>query len=113
MSENKNHPEADPTLMRNQPALSTSTGAIWLALGIALTVIVLAVLVPMLAINTAIAGGGIAVVVVLFIALVVTRFASKPGRARLMTMATLFGGIAFVGLATVFVVTSIQASSTG
>ena len=109
MSENRHPSEGDPTLMRNQPALSTSTGAIWLGLGVALTVIVLAVLVPMLTLNTAIAGGGIAVVVVLFVALVVTRFASAPGRGRLITMATLFGGIAFVGLATVFVVSSIQA----
>jgi hypothetical protein len=113
VTEKRNRSEDDPTLMRNQPAPSTSTGAVWLGLGVALTVIVLAVLVPMLALNTAIAGGGIAVVVVLFVALVVTRFGSKPGRPRLITMATLFGGIAFVGLATVFVVSSIQAGSAG
>jgi hypothetical protein len=99
--------------MRNQPALQTSTGAIWLGLGTVMTIIVLGVLVPMLTLNTVVAGVGIGLVVVLFVALVITRFVTQPGKARLTTMASLFGGIAFVGLVTVFVVSSIQAESLG
>ncbi|MCP2030470.1 putative membrane protein [Okibacterium sp. HSC-33S16] len=97
--------------MRNQPALQTSTGGIWLGLGAVLTIVVLVVLVPMLALNTVIAGAGVGLVVLLFVALVVTRFATQPGRRRLTTMATLFGGIAFVGLVTAFVVSSIEANA--
>jgi hypothetical protein len=99
--------------MRNQPALQTSTGAIWLGLGSVLTIIVLAVLVPMMTLNAVVAGAGVALVGVLFVALVVTRFVTQPGRGRLTTLASLFGGIAFVGLATVFVVSSIEANALG
>ncbi|GGE85657.1 hypothetical protein [Mycetocola zhadangensis] len=105
--------EDDPTLMRNQPALQTSTGAIWLGLGTLLTIIVLAVLVPLMSIHTVIAAVGAAFVVILYGALVVTRFVSAPGRSRLTVMASLFGGIALVGLVTVFVVSSVQAASPG
>ena len=99
--------------MRNQPVLQTSTGGIWLGLGVVLTIIVLAVLVPLLSIHTVVAGVGVVLVVLLCAALVTTRFVTAPGRARLTTMASLFGGIAFVGLATVIVVSSIQSGAVG
>jgi hypothetical protein len=106
-------PENDPTRMRNQPALQTSTGAIWLGLGAVMTIIVLAVLGALLTVHTVISALGMALVSVLFVSLVVTRFVTPPGRGRLRTMASLFGAIAFVGLATVFVVSSIPAESLG
>lgn len=113
MTTPEDRPENDPTRMRNQPALSTSTGAIWLAIGAVLAVIVVAVLVPMLALNAAIAGTGIALVVLLFLGLVIARFRVQAGRPRLAMMASLFVGIAVVGLLAVFFVSSIQAESLG
>ncbi len=97
--------------MRNQPSLSTSTGNIWLGIGAVMTVIVLIVLVPMLTLNAPIAGTGIALVVLLLVGLVIARFRVQAGKPRLMMMASLFIGIAVVGLLTVLLVSGVQVES--
>ncbi|AWB86828.1 hypothetical protein [Mycetocola zhujimingii] len=111
MTDPRNRPEDDPTRVRNQPALQTSTGAIWIVTGAIMSAVVIAVLVPMLALNAMIAGVGIGLVVLLFLGLLVARFRIGAGRARLAMMASLFVGIAVVGLLAVFLVSSIQAES--
>ena len=99
----------DPTRVREQPSLTTSTGAIWLIVGGLFTAIALAVLVPMttlpprgLALGAAIAIG------VLYAAMVVVRLVVPVGRRRLGMLATgmlLIAAIATVAAAIVMVVT--------
>ena len=95
----------DPTQMRNQPALTTSTGRIWLIVGGLFTAISLAVLIPM----TALSPKGVALVaaiadVVLYIGMIVARLAVPPGRLRLGLMAGAMIAIAAVSLVAALIV---------
>lgn len=91
----------DPTLMRNQPSLQTSSGAVWLIVGALFTAVCL---VPLTLIA---ASGGrsavaamatIAVIVVLYAAMVVVRLAVSPPRPRLRIMAACFLTLAAVAV---------------
>ena len=95
----------DPTRIRNQPALTTSSGRIWLIVGGLFTAISFAVLLPM----TALEPRGVALTaviadVVLYAGMLVARFAITPGRRRLGLMAVAMLAIAVVSLAAVYVV---------
>lgn len=99
----------DPTLVRNQPALTTSTGRSWLIVGALFTVISLAVLVPM----TALPPSGVAptaaiVDVVLYLAMLAARFTVAPGRRRLGLMAAALLAIAAVSLVAALIVAFAQ-----
>lgn len=99
--------EVDPTRMRAQPALTTSHGTIWLVVGGLFAAISLAVLVPM----TTLPGGGTALVAaiavaVLYLGIVVVRFAVPSGRTRLRALATGMIVMAVVALGGVIVVAS-------
>jgi hypothetical protein len=99
----------DPTRVREQPSLTTSTGAIWLIVGGLLTAIALAVLIPMsslpprgLALVAAIA------IAALYVAMVITRLAVPAGRRRLGMLAAgmlLIAAIAVVTAGIVMVTT--------
>ena len=99
----------DPTRVREQPSLTTSTGAIWLIVGGLFTAIALAVLIPM----TALPPRGLALVAavgiaVLYAGMVVVRLIVPAGRRRLGMLATgmlLIAAIATVVAAIVMVVT--------
>lgn len=103
----------DPTRQRDQPALTTSTGRVWLVVGGVLSAISLAVLIPM----GSLPGGAVAVaaavlIVLLYAGMVVTRFTVRPGRRRLGILATSMLLIAAVALiATVLVATVLVAFS--
>jgi hypothetical protein len=95
----------DPTLQRNQPALTTSTGAIWLVVGGLFAAISLAVLIPM----TSLPPEGVALtaaiaVAALYAGMVVARFVLRPGRVRLRVLAGGMIAIAAVSLGGVLVV---------
>ena len=95
----------DPTRIRNQPALTTSTGRIWLIVGGLFTAISLGVLIPM----TALEPSGVALVatvidVVLYLVIVAARLFIGPGRRRLGVMAIALLVIAAVSLAAVLIV---------
>lgn len=99
----------DPTLVRNQPALTTSTGRSWLIVGALFTVISLAVLVPM----TALPPSGVALTaaivdVVLYLAMLAARFTVAPGRRRLGLMAAALLAIAAVSLVAALIVAFAQ-----
>lgn len=91
----------DPTRQRDQPALTTSTGLVWLVVGGIFVAISLAVLVPMATLPQ----GGVAiaaavVIALLYAGMVVARLALPPGRRRLGLMATgmlLIAAVALVG----------------
>ncbi|MFP7760325.1 hypothetical protein [Marisediminicola sp. LYQ85] len=96
---------SDPTRMRNQPALTTSTGRIWLVMGAAFTATALAVLIPLarfdppgVAITAAIT------ISVVYVAMIVVRItvARRPLRLRLLAAGLLV--IAAVSLVSVTVV---------
>ena len=95
----------DPTRVREQPSLTTSSGTIWLVVGGLFAAISLVVLIPM----TALAGGGVALaavvgVAVLYVGMVVTRLVARPGRRRLAVLAWAMILMAVVALGAVIIV---------
>ncbi len=97
--------EPDPTLMRNQASLTTSSGRIWLILGGLLTLIAAVVLAFELPLRPAgVALFGLVSVLALYAAMVVVRLTIPPGRRRLGWMAALMIAIAVIGLGCVIAV---------
>ena len=95
----------DPTRQRNQPALTTSSGLIWLILGGLLAAISLVVLIPMLDFAPhGVALAAVIAIVVLYAGMVAVRFAVPPGRLRLVLMAADMITIAVVALGAVLAV---------
>ena len=95
----KDEPIATSTRVRDQPSLTTSTGKSWLILGGLLSLIAIAVLVPLLPQKpVGVALFGICAIVALYAAMVVVRFNLKPGKWMLGWLATLMIAIAIVGV---------------
>ncbi|WP_243064547.1 hypothetical protein [Humibacter sp. RRB41] len=84
--------DQDPTLVRNQPALRTSHGRIWLVVGGIFAVICVAVLLLQARNDVAWAVIGAVVVVALYCAMIVARFMVPPAR-RLVILACVFAAI--------------------
>ncbi|MHB1172925.1 MAG: hypothetical protein ACYCZY_10635 [Lacisediminihabitans sp.] len=96
---------SDPTKVTNQPALTTSTGRIWLIVGGLFAAIALAFLIPMLALGSpGVALFGIVAVSALYITMIVVRLSTGPGRLRLGLMASSMLAIALVSLVCILVV---------
>lgn len=107
----------DPTKMANQPALRTSNGLVWLIMG---GLFAAASLVPFAAL--AFAGSGRsrgvaltagAVVIVLYAAMLVIRFAVRPRLPRLRALAACMLTMAGVALVLVWVCLLIEAGPRG
>jgi O-antigen/teichoic acid export membrane protein len=95
--------------MRDQPALTTSSGRSWLLLGGLLALIALAVLVPMLPLEPAgVALVGSCLIIALYAAMIVVRLNMTPGRGMLAVLASGMIAISIVGLACVLLVASRQ-----
>lgn len=98
----------DPTRIRSQPALTTSTGRIWLIVGGIFTGISLAVLIPMTQLPPpGVALTGAIAVATLYIAMIVARFVIPAGRRRLMLLAAGMLTIAATALTTAIVVAGV------
>lgn len=82
----------DPTLVRNQTALRTSTGRVWLVVGAILAVICVAVLLLQVRNSVPMAVLGAIVVVVLYAVMVVLRY-SMPQPPRLVLLACFFAAM--------------------
>ncbi|MEN0083461.1 MAG: hypothetical protein AAGC66_01720 [Leifsonia sp.] len=95
--------QRDQTKVTEQPALTTSTGREWLILGALLAAVSLAVLLPLSGMRVDLPLAGASVVLLLLIAMGVARAAIPRRRARLITLAVLFGLMALVSLATVLI----------
>ncbi|MET1052965.1 MAG: hypothetical protein ABWX65_10035 [Mycetocola sp.] len=95
---------SDPTQVRNQAALTTSTGFVWITLGSLLTVLCAGVLFLLESLDPVTARVGLGFVLVFFLALVILRWAVPAGRKRLVAMASMFGAIALVTLVCVLVI---------
>ncbi|MEV4774601.1 hypothetical protein LTA6_003368 [Microbacterium sp. LTA6] len=91
----------DPSRVRNQPALRTSSGAIWLIVGAVFTAICLIPLVGIVATGRSagmVAIATIVLMVALYAAMVTVRLAASPGPQRLQRMAFCFLSMAAVTL---------------
>lgn len=93
----------DPTLVRNQSALSTSTGRVWLVVGAILAAICAVVLLLQLRNGVPLAVLGTIVVVLLYGAMVVVRFL-LPQPPRLVVLACLFAAIPVWTIVWLFVI---------
>lgn len=85
-------PRRDPTLVRNQPALRSSTGRVWLIVGAIMAAICFVVLLLQLRNSVPLAVLGAIVVAVLYGALVLVRLL-LPQPPRLVVMACFFAAI--------------------
>ncbi len=98
-------PDTDPTLVRNQPALTTSTGRSWLILGGILAAIAVALLVAMGQLPPPGLGYlAAAIVALLYAGMLLVRAWVRPGRLRLGLLAAGMLLIAAVSLAAVLVI---------
>jgi O-antigen/teichoic acid export membrane protein len=89
----------DPTRITNQPALTTSTGRVWLVVGGIFTAVALAVLVPMSWLAPGIVALIAAIVVfVLYLSMIAVRLWVPQGRRRLGLLAIGMLAIALVTL---------------
>jgi hypothetical protein len=88
----------DPTRVRNQPALTSSTGLIWIVLGAVLAAVCAGVLLALVPLQPVTAWVGLVLIVVLFAAMIGIRFAVRQGPRRLTAMASVFGAMALVTL---------------
>ena len=97
----------DPTLIRNQPSLTTSTGRVWLFVGAVFALISIAVLIPMMGMHPpGVALVGICVIVGLYAAMVIARLVIDRQRLRLAVMAGCMGAMALVALVCTYWVAS-------
>jgi hypothetical protein len=105
MNPRDSEPVGTSPRVRDQPALTTSSGRSWLLLGGILALIALITLVTMLGSPPAgVALIGICVIVALYAAMVIVRVNLHPGRAMLGWLAAMMIAIAVVGLVCVGVI---------
>jgi hypothetical protein len=83
----------DPTRMSDQPALTTSSGRVWMIVGTVLVIVCVGVLIALLPVHAGVAITGAVIDVVAYAAMWVARVAVRQKRARLLTLAILFGVI--------------------
>lgn len=95
----------DVTRVTNQPALTTSTGRVWLIVGALLSAVCLATLLVVATTHPA-ALIGAAIVLALYALLVVTRLAVRRQRLRLRLLAVVFAAIAVSTIVTLLLVIS-------
>lgn len=96
---------SDPTPIRNQASLTTSSGRIWLVVGALLTVICGGVLVALGGNPPEGLGFGAAVVIgILYLGMIMVRLAVPPGRLRLGLMAAGLIAIAAIALVCTLVI---------
>lgn len=99
--------ELDPTWIRNQPALTSSNGRVWLGIGGLLAMISVIVLIALATLsNPGVALIGASLVVALYVAMIAAQFMTPPGRLRLGTQATLMLTMAVAALTCVIIVSA-------
>lgn len=100
----------DPTRQRDQPALTTSSGSVWLIVGGLLAAISLAVLILEAALPpVGVAVTGAILVAALYLGMLLTRWRVRPRRLRLGILAALMIAIAAVALTFTLIVAGAQA----
>ncbi|RWZ68241.1 hypothetical protein ELQ92_03160 [Labedella populi] len=110
MTGEQNDRSADPTRVRNQPALRGTGRALWLTLGGILAAITITMLTFELPLQFGIALSGIIAVAVLYLLMVVSAVTMPPTRRRSHTLAWLMGAIAVAGIAALMIVLTVESS---
>ena len=96
---NESEPVGTSPRVRDQPSLTTSSGKSWLILGGLLSLIAVAVLIPLLAQSPpGVALFGLCAIVALYAAMVIVRLNAHPGRGMLALLATFMIAIALIGV---------------
>jgi hypothetical protein len=99
------HGDADPTLMRNQPALTSTEGTVWIVAGSVTAGLVGAMMLTLWwRLDAAVALIGALTTVVLLLLMIVVRYVVRARRPRLVTLATLFWVMVLTDLALVLAV---------
>jgi hypothetical protein len=98
----------DPTWVGDQPALRTSSGAVWLVVGGALAALCIGLLLALDSLQHPVGLIGAGVVVVLYVFMVAAVLAIPSRRLRLVTLACLMIGIAIVGLVFALIVNAAE-----
>jgi hypothetical protein len=94
----------DPTRMSDQPALTTSSGRVWMVVGTVLVIVCVGVLIALLPVHASVAVTGAVIDVVAYAAMWVVRVAVRQRRTRLPTLAILFGVITATTLVCVLII---------
>ncbi|RFA23398.1 hypothetical protein [Subtercola boreus] len=103
------HAPLDPTRVTSQPALTTSTGRIWLIVGGLFAAISAAVLFFLLPFTPhGLAAVALIVIVLLYASMVITQLVTRRGRPRLGILAALMILMAVTALAAVLVLAASQ-----
>jgi len=103
----------DPTKVTAQPALTSSSGRVWLIVGAVFCIVALVVLGLQLALQPVIPIIGMTIAVLAYAAIVVVRFSVPAGQRRLYAMAVLFGIMVASTLVCVLLVAASVAPSGG
>jgi hypothetical protein len=99
----------DPTKVTSQPALTSSSGAIWLLVGGLFAAICLSVLIPMCWLDPpGTAFVGVVAVIALYAAMVITRLMVRARRLRLRLLAIFMLSMAVIVLVCLGVVATVQ-----
>ena len=110
--------QSDPMRMADQPALQTSSGAVWIVMG-ALVLLASGFGLGFLAFaeperpSRLVALVSIFVVAALYVLLIVLRFTGKPGPARLKRIAACFLGMLGIALLAAIVCAGIEWAAVG
>ncbi|WP_341951928.1 hypothetical protein [Salinibacterium sp. TMP30] len=95
--------------MRNQPALTTTSGNSWLIVGALFAAITIATLVALALLPPAgLAFISIVVIVTLYLAMLIVRFVVHGRKRRLRLIAACFLTIALVGLSSVIAIAAVN-----
>lgn len=97
--------EVDPTLVRNQSALTTSEGTVWIAAASVAAVLIGGMLLALWwQLDAPLALAGALATAVILLAMIIARYAVRARRARLVTLAALFWLMVLTDLAIVLAV---------
>lgn len=97
--------EVDPTLVRNQSALTTSEGTVWIAAASVASVLIGGMLLALWwRLDAPLALAGALATAVILLAMIIARYAVRARRARLVTLAALFWLMVLTDLAIVLAV---------
>ncbi|RFA17182.1 hypothetical protein B7R21_00100 [Subtercola boreus] len=104
--------DLDPTRVRSQPSLTTSTGRIWLVVGGLFALIAAVMLFALMSFAPqGLAAVALVVVVLLYVSMVITQLLTRRGRVRLGILAALMILMALVALGSVLVLAASQTAT--
>lgn len=98
----------DPTRIADQPALRTSSGAVWLIVGGVLAALCIGLLIALDSLQPPVGVIGAGIVLVLYVFMVAAVLAIPRTRIRLLTLAVLMIAMAIAGLVFVLIVNAAE-----